>query len=328
MQEALVKLSSLGDIIHLALLLPMFENRERMWFVDSEFAPLLENSPFISAIYPLPLRHLLRTRASAKLVQILWQLRNIGTFDYAIDAQGLFKSALIGALLRTKSRYGFSRKSAREGIAALFYNHRYHIAYSEHILKRNAQLLAFAYGQACDEARLAEFLATRASRPLPLAPSAEGARKIAALLQPFGAKPKILFALESSRASKVYPPQHFLALSKLLPECQIFLLSHSAPEVATQLVAQNNALCALPRLNLDELKALILQTDLVIGGDTGVVHLAFALCRASLMLFSDTTIERFGLLSPQNRALHAPSGLQDLAPESVAQCAHAILETR
>ncbi|MDE7172803.1 MAG: glycosyltransferase family 9 protein, partial [Helicobacter sp.] len=238
MQEALIKLSSLGDIIHLALLLPMFERRERMWFVDSDFAPLLENAPYISAIYPLPLRRLLRERAYSQAAAILWQLRNIGTFDYAIDAQGLFKSALVGALLCTKHRYGFSRKSAREGIAALFYNHHYHIAYSEHILKRNAQLLAFAYGQTCDEARLAEFLATRASRPLPLAPSAEGAQRIAALLQSFGAKPKILFALESSRASKVYPPRHFLALSKLLPECQILLLSHSAPEVSAKHVGQ------------------------------------------------------------------------------------------
>lgn len=328
MQEAIVKLSSLGDIIHLALLLPMFENRERMWFVDSDFAPLLENSPCISAIYPLPLRRLLRARAGAKLVQILWQLHNLDVFDYVIDAQGLFKSALVSALLRTQYRYGFSRKSAREGIAALFYNRRYHIAYSEHILKRNAQLLAFAYGQDCDEKRLADFLATRTNYPLPLGASTEGAQKIAALLQNFGTKPRILFALESSRASKVYPPQHFLTLSKLLPECHIFLLSHSAPEIATKLVEHNNTLYALPPLNLDELKALVLQMDLVIGGDTGVVHLAFALCRASLMLFSDTTIERFGLLSPKNRALHSPSGLQNLAPESVAQCAHAILETQ
>ncbi len=325
MQEALIKLSSLGDIIHLALLLPMFENRERVWFVDSDFAPLLENSPFISAVYPLPLRHLLRKHAYRQIIKILWQLRNQDYFDYAIDAQGLLKSALVGALLRTKTRYGFSRTSAKEGIAALFYQHHCTIAYSEHILKRNTKLLSLAYQQDYDEQRLAHFLATRASYPLALAPSEQALQKMREILQS-GTQRKVLFALESSRASKIYPAASFLALSKLLPNCKIFLLSHAFPDVATNLAAQNSALYALPPLSLDEIKALVLQTDLVIGGDTGVVHLAFALCRASLMLFSDTTIERFGLLSPKNRALHSPNGLQALAPEVVAQSALEILE--
>lgn len=81
----------------------------------------------------------------------------------------------------------------------------------------------------------------------------------------------------------------------------------------------------LPCLNLDLLKALLQKMDIVIGGDTGVVHLAFAFQKSSVMLFSDTPIERFALLSPKNKALSSPHGLQQLQPRIVAECVKELL---
>lgn len=59
----------------------------------------------------------------------------------------------------------------------------------------------------------------------------------------------------------------------------------------------------LPKLTLNEVKALLFKMDLIIGGDTGITHLAWALQKPSITLYGNTPMERFKLESPINVSL-------------------------
>jgi heptosyltransferase-1 len=48
----------------------------------------------------------------------------------------------------------------------------------------------------------------------------------------------------------------------------------------------------MPRLDLNNLKALIARADLLIGNDTGPTHMAWALNKPSITIFGPTPVSR------------------------------------
>lgn len=331
MRIALIKLSALGDIVHLGVFLPALKRAipelSIEWFVDEAFAPLLHDSPLVDRLHALPLKRAFKSKEWRTLGRIARELRALERFEMVIDAQGLLKSALIAALLPARARWGFDRVSAKEGIAALFYTHKVAIPYHEHILKRNATLLATAL---------------QIPMPNPFTPPYRGESfgassaakvRIAALLEGDGAK-KVLLVLEASRANKIYPKERFLELSRLCPEESLYLLWHGDEAGARFLAQENPRLKLLPRLSLDEVKALLACMDLVIGGDTGVTHLAWALERPSITLFGNTPLERFALGGEKHRALRSSSArdydkadfsIADIAPQAIRHAMEELL---
>lgn len=110
---------------------------------------------------------------------------------------------------------------------------------------------------------------------------------------------RVLFVLEASIAQKTYPPQHFATLATLMQRtckaCEFYLIYHSAKERALELCAMLHASCLhahlLPPLDFTMLKLVLKRMDCVIGGDTGVTHLAWALggARVITLLGNATT---------------------------------------
>lgn len=298
MKIAIVKLSAMGDLIHLGVFLPLLKELlpelSITWVVDEAFAPLLENSPWIDTLYPLPLKRAWKSRDVRSLLEMARALGRLERFDRVIDAQGLLKSALIASLIPAKERWGFDRASAKEGLGALFYHHGVNISYKEHILKRNAKLLG-------------ESLGISISKPLRLKEafgySKEALERVCGLLK-VSPKKKILLVLEASKSNKIYPKERFLELARLCSE-KVYLLWHNDPLSAEFIACNHPDAILLPKLNLDEVKALVSLVDGVVGGDTGVTHLAWAMERASVTLFGNTPLERFALEGERNRALRA-----------------------
>jgi heptosyltransferase-1 len=62
----------------------------------------------------------------------------------------------------------------------------------------------------------------------------------------------------------------------------------------------------MPRLDLNNLKALIAQSDLLIGNDTGPTHMAWALNRPSITIFGPTPVSRV-YQTELNRVIKSPS---------------------
>ncbi|MGX2982164.1 glycosyltransferase family 9 protein [Helicobacter sp. 23-1045] len=111
--------------------------------------------------------------------------------------------------------------------------------------------------------------------------------------------PKILFLAESSKANKEFSLKSFYALAQNLwgdfENAKIFLIWDKKEAEIRALGETDSRFCVLPKLNLDEIKALLVRMDLVIGGDTGITHTAWAMKIPSITLYISTNMERFAL---------------------------------
>ncbi|WQT55224.1 lipopolysaccharide heptosyltransferase I [Helicobacter pylori] len=335
MKIAIVRLSALGDIIVSAVFLVAIKeclpNAQIEWFVDERFSTILEHSPYIDKLHPIALKSVLKTFNPLKIFKLFKSLRAY-EYDIIIDMQGLVKSALITQMLKAPKKVGFDYASAREGLSAFFYSQKVSIAYDEPILKRNFTLLSHALNLPKKE--ISEGLNSRFK-----VFSYQDSPKINALNLNQN-KPKILFVLETSKINKTYPIERFKDLALMLENFQICLLWHADEHKATTLYHalkhQRDALL-LPKLTLNEVKALFFKMDVIIGGDTGITHLAWALQKASITLYGNTPMERFKLESPINVSLTGnPNAnyhkkdfsIQNIEPKKIKECVLNILKEK
>ncbi|MCQ2824815.1 lipopolysaccharide heptosyltransferase I [Helicobacter pylori] len=335
MKIAIVRLSALGDIIvstvFLVAIKERFTDAQIEWFVDERFSAILEHSPYIDKLHPIALKSTLTTFNPLKIFKLFKSLRAY-EYDIIIDMQGLIKSALITQMLKAPKKVGFDHASAREGLSAFFYSQKVSIAYDEPILKRNSTLLSQALN--LPEKEISQGLNSRAK-----AFSYQDSPKINALNLNEN-KPKILFVLETSKINKTYPTERFKELALMLENFQICLLWHANEEKATVLyhaLKHQRDVLLLPKLTLNEVKALLFKMDVIIGGDTGITHLAWALQKPSITLYGNTPMERFKLESPINVSLTGNSNanyhkkdfsIQNIEPKKIKECVLNILKEK
>ncbi|MGL2745682.1 lipopolysaccharide heptosyltransferase I [Helicobacter pylori] len=335
MKIAIVRLSALGDIIvgavFLAAIKECLPNAQIEWFVDERFGAILEHSPYIDKLHPIALKSALTTFNPLKIFKLFKSLRAY-EYDIVIDMQGLIKSALITQMLKAPKKVGFDYASAREGLSAFFYSQKVSIAYNEPVLKRNFTLLSHALNLPKKE--ISEGLSSRSK-----AFSYQDSPKIDALNLNEN-KPKILFVLETSKINKTYPIERFKELALMLENFQICLLWHADEEKATALygaLKNQRDVLLLPKLTLNEVKALLFKMDVIIGGDTGITHLAWALQKPSITLYGNTPMERFKLESPINVSLTGNSNanyhkkdfsIQNIEPKKIKECVLNILKEK
>ncbi|AFI02069.1 lipopolysaccharide heptosyltransferase-1 [Helicobacter pylori PeCan18] len=335
MKIAIVRLSALGDIIvsavFLALIKERFTNAQIEWFVDERFSAILEHSPYIDKLHPIALKSTLTTFNPLKIFKLFKSLRAY-EYDIVIDMQGLIKSALITQMLKAPKKVGFDCASAREGLSAFFYSQKVSIAYNEPVLKRNFTLLSHALNLPKKE--ISQGLSSRSK-----VFSYQDSPKIDALNLNEN-KLKILFVLETSKINKTYPIERFKELALALENFQICLLWHAGEDKATALYGALKNQCdvlLLPKLTLNEVKALLFKMDVIIGGDTGITHLAWALQKPSITLYGNTPMERFKLESPINVSLTGNSNanyhkkdfsIQNIEPKKIKECVLNILKEK
>ncbi|GAA8297329.1 lipopolysaccharide heptosyltransferase I [Helicobacter pylori] len=335
MKIAIVRLSALGDIIvsavFLVLIKERFTNAQIEWFVDERFGAILEHSPYIDKLHPIALKSTLTTFNPLKIFKLFKSLRAY-EYDIVIDMQGLIKSALITQMLKAPKKVGFDYTSAREGLSAFFYSQKVSIAYNESILKRNFTLLSHALNLPKNE--ISEGLSSRSK-----VFSYQDSLKIDALNLNKN-KLKILFVLETSKINKTYPIERFKELALALENFQICLLWHASEDKAAALygaLKNQRDVLLLPKLTLNEVKALLFKMDLIIGGDTGITHLAWALQKPSITLYGNTPMERFKLESPINVSLTGNSNanyhkkdfsIQNIEPKKIKECVLNILKEK
>ncbi len=317
--------------VFLALIKERFTDAQIEWFVDERFGAILEHSPYIDKLHPIALKSTLTTLNPLKIFKLFKSLRAY-EYDIIIDMQGLVKSALITQMLKAPKKVGFDYASAREGLSAFFYSQKVSIAYDEPILKRNFTLLSQALNLPKEE--ISQSLSSRFK-----VFSYQDSPKIDALNLNQN-KLKILFVLETSKINKTYPIERFKELALALENFQICLLWHADEHKATTLyhaLKHQRDVLLLPKLTLNEVKALLFKMDLIIGGDTGITHLAWALQKPSITLYGNTPMERFKLESPINVSLTGNSNanyhkkdfsIQNIDPKKIKECVLNILKEK
>lgn len=291
-----VKLSAIGDVIHA---LPVsyaiketYPDARLVWAVEPAARPLLEGNPLIDEIITFekkkfkslggflrefaPLRRKIRAAAAKP-----------EGFDYALDLQGLFKSAAIVWASGAKKCYGseYMRElSDRVSTPVVGPNANGHIV---------ERYLDVARAIGC---RVNEVV-------FPLTVSEREEWSAAELLRRAGAgegKPLAILAAGANWPNKRWPAKKYARLSDRLFEAGIIPVFVGGGAVDENIREEIDSCAAIPpvslvnQTSLKELAAVIRRGAVVLGGDTGPVHLAAALKTPAVMMMGPTAPERSG----------------------------------
>lgn len=148
MKILIVKLSSIGDIIHTLPVLPVIHsnvsNAEITWVVEKKSAEILRNNPMISRLIEIDTKSLRKKDSFGKnfssATQQIRELRET-KFDVALDFQGLLKSAAIAKLAKAKKRFGFAKEALREPVSRFLLHKTFPIEPKTNIVVKNLALL-------------------------------------------------------------------------------------------------------------------------------------------------------------------------------------------
>jgi heptosyltransferase-1 len=330
MRVLLIKTSSLGDVIHS---LPALTDAARAipgirfdWLVEEAFAEIPGWHPAVAGVIPVALRrwrqHPWQALRSGQWAAFKNRLKT-PRYDLAIDAQGLLKSAWLSRYVAAPVA-GLDRHSAREAIAAHFYDRCYAVPREQHALERIRQLFAQALGYRLPEG-LGEYGLCRER----LAPA------------PAPASPYLVFLHGTTWPSKHWPEHYWRTLAELVSEqgWGIHLPWGNAPEKArAQRLAEGlPGALLLPRLNLAGIARELAGARACVAVDTGLGHLAAALDIPCLSLYGPTLPGRVGAYGRSQMHLCAsgPAAGQgdrdkpcfaDLLPHQVFSALRALLE--
>lgn len=277
----------MGDVIHnlpiVADIRSRYPEAELHWLVEESFADIPALHPQVQQIIPVALR---RWRKSLLSPQTWREIRAFrarlasNAYDYILDTQGLLKSGLLARMAHGK-RLGLDASSARESLAALCYDATFHVDPNAHAVERYRGLTQ----QALD---LAPNLALDYGVKIP---------ELALHWLPAGRYAALLHA--TSRAEKYWPESDWIALGHSLQQRGITAVlpwgSLKEYESAQRLAAAIPKAVLAPRLTLKEAAVMLKQAILVVGVDTGLVHLATAVGTPTIGIYCGSDPAKNGL---------------------------------
>ena len=333
MRILLVKLSSLGDVVHT---MPAVQDIVAAhpgavvdWVVEPAFAPLVQRVAGIAETIGAPLRRWRQgwwtQRVRSEFKTLRERLRR-DAYDAVIDLQGLTKSALIARLARLAQgghRYGIGNRtegSSWESPARWLVDRPIRIEPRIHALDRARVLAAQALGHAIDS------------------PPRYGLRGTAPP-NTRGAMPTVAFVHGTSRDDKLWPNSHWVTIGKrLLNEgWRIALPQGSEVEqtraemIAAALQFERDPLVEVwPSLTLDAVVDRLAGVQGVIGVDSGLSHVAVALGLPHVQIYNFPTAWRTGPL-PTHGHQHqvAVQARPHPTPDAVwAACQHVLVPPR
>ncbi len=278
MRILIVKTSSMGDVVHAAPLVTdihqHFPQAQIDWLVEESFAAIPRLHPAVTQVIPVAVRRwrkaLLERPTWREMRSTRAQLQ-AAQYDHVIDCQGLLKSAWLTRWARRAHTVvaGPNRASAREGLAANFYDRKVAVARNLHAIERNRRIGATALGYALQGAPCFG-LQVR---------SVETAHPTAVLLT------------NASRATKLWPDAHWRVVEQALAARglrSVLFWGGGAEEIATQRRAQGMAQASVAgRCGLQDVAAALAGAAVVVGLDTGLTHLAAALGVPTVGIFCD-----------------------------------------
>ncbi len=276
-----VRLSSMGDIIHtlpaVATLKHSFSSSQLWWLVARRWLPLVEGNPFVDRVVTFDGAGL---RNAWGLLRTLRRER----FSFAVDFQGLIRSALLASLARPERLYGFHQAEVREKPAALFYSTKVRTR-SAHIVERNLELAAAAG-------------ASNILRAFHLPAGVVEGRP------PEG--PYVLACPLAGWTAKQWPMEYWAELAQRIRQELNMILAVSGPPAArAALEAIRGAYIWIT--SVAGLIYATRQAVAVVGVDSGPLHLAAALGKPGVAIFGPTDPARNGPYGSSFTVLRSPN---------------------
>ncbi len=286
-----MRFSALGDVIQTLPILSMlregFPGAKIGWAIDTELAPAIEGHPALDHIHRCSRRswsHALMNPArwaevNREFRAFVDEVRSVG-YDVAIDAQGLFKTALLPYLAGIKRRIGY--RHGRE-FSSLFYTERYlhRDEYFDPAVSHLEHMAALAHSIGAGDVR-------HTIEPPVVSEAAR--RHVTELLEGAFATgaPIVAMAPATQWVSKQWPEEHWTALlERLLTDTDLNLIvqgSAADAEVGERILrgfspAQlEGRVCNLfGKLPIPEMYALYERVHAAVGSDSAPLHVAGAM---------------------------------------------------
>jgi len=301
----LIKTSSLGDVVHnlpvVSDIRARFPRARIDWVVEEAYCDVVGMHSGVHRAIPVALR---RWRAN---VFKLLHWREFGQFrhalsgmryDHIIDTQGLIKSALL-ARAASGERHGYAGSSAREPLAARFYDVTHVVPRDLHAITRNRRLAALALGY---------------TPP----PGLDYGIKAPAGTVTSDPRPYCVLLHATSRVDKLWPERSWERLGLELSQqgyAVILPWGDSSEHARAERIARALP-CAVvpPALDILGLARMLADAKAVIGVDTGLTHFAAALARPVVALFCGTNPGLTGVYAEQGASVRNLGG-QNAVPE-------------
>jgi heptosyltransferase-1 len=305
-----VRLGSMGDVIAalpaVASLKHSIPHSKITWVIDPKWSLLLKGNPYVDSVVHLDRRTFTGLRNA-------WRTLRADRYDFAVDFQGLVKSALVATLARPERIFGFNAEYARESAASWFYSTKVPIR-SYHAVERNLDLAAAAG-------------ASNILRTFPLPPGERQAKL-----------PEGDFVLASPLAgwgAKQWPLEYYAKLAERLQrECDMPLVL-DAPH-AFQVPGALSHVSTLAGLIYATRRATA-----VVGLDSGPLHLAAALGKQGIAIYGPTDPARHGpyggtigvlrssdAVTTYNRTAEPDASMREITPDQVFQALVPILSAQ
>ncbi len=330
MKILIVRTSAMGDIVHALPVLSALkahDPRVRIaWLAESAFAPLLDGHPDLDLIIPVALRRWRRQPPHQVLQSARILRRSLRAFapDVALDLMGNHKGALLARFSGAPRTIGARRSDRREPASALWLRETVPAA-PQHAVDRMLSLLA----------PLGIEVATGDFDGAKILPQAQPLKR---------QRPYALIQAGAGWGNKQYPTAWWGAVARQLhDDTGLDILVPIAPgeeALATAVAdASDGTATTVDAGPFSSLVALLRGSRLLLGGDTGPLHLAHALGTPVLCVMGPTDPLRNGPYRADECALwhqlpcsfcykrfaDTKACLTTIAPDQVAARARALL---
>ena len=261
------------------------------WVVEEGFAGVARMHRSVERVIPVAVRRWrggLWKRSVWKEIASFRAALAAQPYDAVIDTQGLLKSALI-ACCAAGPRHGMDRASAREPLAALFYDRTHAVPRALHAVERNRRLMAASLGVA-------------------LPPGIDyGLRSNAERAAALPASYSVLLTM-TSREDKLWPEPRWIELGRALGLPAVLPWGNAQERGRAERIARGIGEAVVPeRMTLEELAQVLAGAKNVVGLDSGLSHLAAAFGAPAVAIFCGSDPALTGLYGvPRARNVGAP----------------------
>ncbi|NIA20201.1 MAG: lipopolysaccharide heptosyltransferase I [Xanthomonadaceae bacterium] len=319
MKVLMIKVSALGDIIHALPVAAYLKScpavSELHWLVEEPFAGFLSGQPLIDKIQGINTKTWRHQGILASLKGVLTTISRLRRekYDLVLDLQGNSKSGMFTRFSGAPLRYGFDAQGVREWPNLLATN--CHITPKKstlHIIDKNLALATNAFP---------------GGSPAPLQGPLEAdshylfkvQKKLSALRKE--ERQLVIFHYGTTWDTKLWSIESWIELARSLWGTKtITPLLTWGNEKELEAVKRIASACPQtiiwPRGNLEELIALLSIADVVVGGDTGPIHIAAALGTSTISYYRATDHRRNG-----------PRGDQHICIQTAMDCSPCLLRT-
>ncbi|HUT04545.1 MAG TPA: glycosyltransferase family 9 protein [bacterium] len=313
-----IKLGSIGDVVHalpaVHQLRTHYPDAVIDWLIERKSALVLDGNVDISSRIVIDTKRW-RRDLFLRPLKVLFEIRRLvdhlrsARYDAAIDLQGLLKSSVLAWLSKSRLRFGFPSRECRERLSARFINRKcWHAVDVQHVVEKLCSIIW------CVAEELGDV------EPVPKADFCRGAR--GGIVVSDGARRAIrdflgekgvrtddlLIGLNPCAGweTKRWGGLNFARVIRALMDTDLgrrmrFVLLYGPgekqyAEEILQALGQDadDDVFFAPPVGISRLCALLEACDVVVSGDTAVLHIAANLGRPTVALFGPSDPARNG----------------------------------